>query len=159
MPAPGLEQAARMPFPFPSPAGASGRGTMAFVPVGLRSGSWTSHHGVAGCGSLQKGRWPTSSSRTGPQVKAREACEEGLRSQTSHFVKGEAAQAWPGQATQGPWDPVLKFKGLGVLISHLHSPDLQFRREYFLSGTCSLDVLKKILILEAREKRPAGWST
>lgn len=80
-----------LPIPIPSirVVGASAGGSMVFVPLGLRSGSWTSHHGVAGCGSLQKGRWPTSSWRTGHQVKAREAC-------ICHSVRGAAPQAWPG---------------------------------------------------------------
>ena len=101
---PGLEHTAHMPFPSLSPpptwrrgAGASRSGTTVFVPLGLRSGSWTSHHGVAGCGSLQKAKWPTSSWRTGPQVKAREACV-GLRYHTSHFVKGGADGAWPSHS-------------------------------------------------------------
>lgn len=77
---------------------------MVFVPLGPRSGSWTSHHGVAGCGSLQKGRWPTSSWRTGPQVKAREALL-GLRCLTSYSVKGEAARPRPVHSRVMGTDP------------------------------------------------------
>lgn len=83
---------------------------MVFVPVGPRSGSWTSHHGVAGCGSLQKGRWPTSSWRTGPQVKAREALV-GLRCRAPYFVKGEAALASP----LGSRELILQIKGSAAL--------------------------------------------
>ncbi|EDL80962.1 NECAP endocytosis associated 2, isoform CRA_b [Rattus norvegicus] len=44
---------------------ASRRGPPTVV-TGPQNGNWTSHPGVAGCGSLRKGRWPTSSWRTGP---------------------------------------------------------------------------------------------
>lgn len=47
-------------------------GSVSFVLLGPRNGNWTSHRGVAGCGSLRKGRWPTSSWRTGPLVKAQD---------------------------------------------------------------------------------------
>lgn len=119
-----LEQAAHMPFPSPpghwsDGAGASGRGSMVFVPLGLRSGSWTSRHGVAGCGSLQKGRWPTSSWRTGPQVKAREACS-GLSAMPPTLQRER--QPGPDGASRGSWEPVLEIEDPSAPLSLLRSP-------------------------------------
>lgn len=154
----GLERAAHIPSHshpqhWSSGAGTSGRGTMVFVPLGLRNGSWTSHHGVAGCGSLQKGRWPTSSWRTGPQVKAREVCVvpylplcEGMGGPSlAKPLRDRGALSW-------------KSKARVYLQAASIPPAFSLKGSISCQAPVLLGILKKILILEPRERRHAGWS-